>query len=84
MARRVSTIMEASRGIGAEIARAALSARDSVVATARDRQAMGDLGGAGDEMMALRMDVTDEGEVSAGVADAIARFGRIGVLVNNA
>jgi hypothetical protein len=38
------------------------------VATARDRQAMGDLGGAGDEMMALRMDVTDEGEVSAGVA----------------
>jgi NAD(P)-dependent dehydrogenase (short-subunit alcohol dehydrogenase family) len=54
------------------------------VATARDRQAMGDLGGAGDEMMALRMDVTDEGEVSAGVADAIARFGRIGVLVNNA
>jgi len=84
MARKVWMITGASRGIGAEIARAALSAGDSVVATARDPQAMGDLGGAGGEMMALRMDVTDEGEVSAGAAEAIGRFGRIDVLVNNA
>lgn len=33
---------------------------------------------------AIAFDVTDEGAVSAGIASAVARFGRIDVLVNNA
>ncbi len=42
------------------------------------------LRGTGDETLVVTLDVTKEGEVKKGVAEAIARFGRIDVLVNNA
>ncbi len=78
-------ITGASRGIGLEIARSALEAGDQVVATGRKaEQVEAGLAGAGDRLLALRLDVTDQASIEAAVEAATQRFGRIDVLVNNA
>lgn len=78
-------ITGAARGIGACIARAALDAGDNVVATGRDpgriEQA---LPGYGERLLTLRLDVTDPAQARDAVDRAVATFGRIDVLVNNA
>lgn len=78
-------ITGAARGIGAEIARAALAAGDKVVATGRDRskveQAFADYGG---RVLALELGVADAVQALDAVGQAVDHFGRIDVLVNNA
>src|ERR1700742_2220317 len=78
-------ITGASRGFGLEIAREALARGDSVVATARNPQAVQDaiLDG-GDRLLAVGLDVGVSEQVTRAVQAAIERFGRIDVLVNNA
>jgi NAD(P)-dependent dehydrogenase (short-subunit alcohol dehydrogenase family) len=75
----------ATRGIGAKIVSAALSAGDSVVATGRDpatiRTAFPD---AGERLLSVTLDVTNPAQIQAAVDAALDRFGRIDVLVNNA
>ena len=78
-------ITGASRGLGADIATAALKAGDRVVATGRQRAAVSDrLGPDNDRLLTLPLDVADAAQARAAVAQAIARFGAIDVLVNNA
>ena len=78
-------ITGASRGLGADIAAAALKAGDRVVATGRQRAAVSDkLGPDNDQLLALALDVGDAGQARAAVATALERFGAIDVLVNNA
>ncbi|HBI71215.1 MAG TPA: short-chain dehydrogenase/reductase [Massilia sp.] len=79
-------ITGAGRGIGAEIARAALANGDRVVATARKLGQLQDaFAGADPERIALvELDVADEAQAAPAVAAAVERFGRIDVLVNNA
>ena len=75
----------ASRGFGLLIAKEALSRGDSVVATARDPQAVLDaLPDAGDRLLAVALDVANSAQIAEAVDAAIDRFGRIDVLVNNA
>ncbi|MEH0195508.1 oxidoreductase [Caulobacter sp. CCNWLY153] len=75
----------ASRGLGADIVRAVLAAGDRVVATARNRQSLVEtLGPDTDNLLSLALDVTRPDQVQAAVDAALARFGRIDVLVNNA
>lgn len=71
-------ITGASVGLGRVLAEAALARGDRVVATARNVDSIADLG------FPVRLDVTDPASVHAAVDAAIAEFGRIDVLVNNA
>jgi NAD(P)-dependent dehydrogenase (short-subunit alcohol dehydrogenase family) len=78
-------ITGASRGFGLEITREALSRGDSVVATARNPQAVQDaIPDGGDRLLAVGLDVGVSEQVTRAVEAAIERFGRIDVLVNNA
>jgi NAD(P)-dependent dehydrogenase (short-subunit alcohol dehydrogenase family) len=78
-------ITGATRGLGLETARAALAAGDQVVATGRDVARLGEaLGGHGDRLLSLTLDVTDQADVERAVITAAVRFDRIDVLVNNA
>ena len=79
-------ITGAGRGIGAEIARAALANGDRVVAAARKLGQLQDaFAGADPERIALvELDVASEAQAAPAVAAAVERFGRIDVLVNNA
>jgi NAD(P)-dependent dehydrogenase (short-subunit alcohol dehydrogenase family) len=81
---KVWFITGASRGFGLEVARAALARGDRVVATARRPEAVEAALGRHDDLLSVGLDVTDEAQAVAAADAAIARFGRIDVLVNNA
>jgi NAD(P)-dependent dehydrogenase (short-subunit alcohol dehydrogenase family) len=74
----------ASRGFGALIAERALAKGDAVVATARKPKTVTDRLGAHPNLLAVALDATDEAQAFAAAKAAVARFGRIDVLVNNA
>ncbi len=78
-------ITGASRGLGRALAAAALEDGDQVIAAARDPRAVRQaLPEAGDALLAVRLDVTDEQQAGKAVAAGVERFGRIDVLINNA
>ncbi|MGW9210125.1 SDR family NAD(P)-dependent oxidoreductase [Embleya sp. NPDC055664] len=82
---RVWFITGASRGLGRAFAEAALVAGDRVVGAARDVTPLADLVAAHeDRLRLLTLDVTDRDAVFRGVARAVAAFGRIDIVVNNA
>jgi len=75
----------ASRGLGLQIAKAAMQAGDRVVAAGRKRTAItGSLGAVSDQLLSVQLDVTVAHQARAAVDDAVSRFGAIDVLVNNA
>lgn len=82
--RKVWLITGAGRGLGVDIAKAALASGHSVVATGRDPARVAAAVGARDNLEAIRLDVTRPQDASVAVGAAVARFGRIDVLVNNA
>jgi len=77
-------ITGASRGFGALIAEEALAKGDAVVATARDPRAITARFGSHPNLLAVRLDVTQESQAREAAKAAIERFGRIDILVNNA
>ena len=77
-------ITGSARGMGVDIARAALAAGHSVVATARDSAKVAAALGEHENLLALSLDITDPAASEAAAAAAVERFGRIDVLVNNA
>jgi len=78
-------ITGAGRGLGAEIARAVVKAGDRAVATGRSRKAIASVLGADNEqLLTVKLDVADEFQARRAVDVAVARFGAIDVLVNNA
>jgi NAD(P)-dependent dehydrogenase (short-subunit alcohol dehydrogenase family) len=81
---KVWFITGASRGFGMEIARDALARGDRVVATARRPETIEAAIGRHDNLLAVALDVNNETQVAAATDAAIARFGRIDVLLNNA
>ena len=75
----------AGRGMGAEIARAALAAGHNVAATARDPARITRAFDADStRLLALPLDVSNEGQVRSAVEAAVKHFGGLDVLVNNA
>ncbi|BCB82768.1 SDR family NAD(P)-dependent oxidoreductase [Phytohabitans suffuscus] len=78
-------ITGASRGLGRAIVEAALDAGDRVYATARRPENLTELAERHpDTLRTAAVDVTDLAAVGESVAAAIAAFGRIDVVVNNA
>jgi NAD(P)-dependent dehydrogenase (short-subunit alcohol dehydrogenase family) len=74
-----------STGLGRAFAEAVLARGDNAVVTARDAAKVQDLADAHpDTALAVALDVTDDARVTAAVAAAEDRFGRVDVLVNNA
>jgi NAD(P)-dependent dehydrogenase (short-subunit alcohol dehydrogenase family) len=78
-------ITGSSRGLGRQVVLAALAAGGNVTATARHA---GNLAGLveeyGDRVMAVSLDVTDPAAAAAAIQTAVATFGRLDVVVNNA
>ncbi len=85
MTQRTWLITGAARGLGAQIAQAALAAGDNVVATARNVEtARAAFTQHTDRLLIQPLDVTDPSGPQSVVTAAIQRFGAIDVLVNNA
>jgi NAD(P)-dependent dehydrogenase (short-subunit alcohol dehydrogenase family) len=82
--KKVLLITGAGRGMGVDIAKAALAAGYAVVATGRDPEKVEKAVGAAEDLLTTRLDVTDPAGARAAVQAAVDRFGRIDVLVNNA
>ena len=82
--KKVWFITGAGRGMGVDIAKAALAAGYSVVATGRDPERVSAAIGDSDDLLSVKLDVTDTADAQAAVEAAVDRFGRIDVLVNNA
>ncbi len=83
MADRVWFITGASSGFGRAIADAALERGDSVVATARGKDSLS-YADEHERGHAIALDVTDATQRETALNEALERFGRIDVLVNNA
>lgn len=85
---KVALVTGGNSGIGRTLALALREAGAKVAIGSRraDRNAvvLAELGGDGDQAMALELDVADEDSVERAVAAAVKRFGRIDILINNA
>ena len=82
--KKIWFVTGAGRGMGVDIAKAALSAGNAVVATARRADTVRASLGEHDDLLAVELDITDTASAEAAVRAAVERFGRIDVLVNNA
>ena len=81
---KIWLITGAGRGMGVDIATAALAAGHDVVATGRNPEAVAKAVGDSDHMLVAKLDVTSTQDAEAAVEAAVERFGGIDVLVNNA
>ncbi|MBD2753841.1 oxidoreductase [Spirosoma validum] len=82
---KVWFITGSSRGLGRSLTEAVLAKGDNVAATARQPEHLNDLVEKyPDQIYPLQLDVTNNEQIKIAVEQAITRFGRIDVLVNNA
>ncbi len=81
---KVWMITGAGRGMGVDIAKAALAAGYRVVATGRNPDAVTQAIGKSDDLLIVKLDVTNPADAKAAMQAATERFGHIDVLVNNA
>jgi NAD(P)-dependent dehydrogenase (short-subunit alcohol dehydrogenase family) len=81
---KVYLITGAARGLGVDLAKAALAAGHDVVATARQADKVTRALGSDDRILPIKLDVTKPQDASDAVATAVERLGGIDVLINNA
>src|ERR1700722_14862028 len=81
---KVWVITGAGRGMGVDIAKAALAAGYEVVATGRSTDKVVEALGKSDNLLIVKLDITKPADAESAVKAALERFGRIDVLVNNA
>jgi NAD(P)-dependent dehydrogenase (short-subunit alcohol dehydrogenase family) len=81
---KVWFITGAGRGMGVDIAKAALAAGYEVVATGRSTDKVAEVLGQSDNLLIAKLDITKPAEADTATNAAMEKFGRIDVLVNNA
>jgi 3-oxoacyl-[acyl-carrier protein] reductase len=85
---RVALVTGASQGIGRATALALAQAGARVVAAARNTENLlalvSEIAAAGGEALAVTMNVADPDQVKAGFRQAVEKFGKLDILVNNA
>jgi NAD(P)-dependent dehydrogenase (short-subunit alcohol dehydrogenase family) len=81
---QVWLVTGAGRGMGVSFAEAALAAGHKVVATGRNPGKVTTALGESASLLVVKLDITSPADAEAAGKAAIARFGRIDVLVNNA
>src|ERR1700735_1498783 len=81
---KVWLITGAGRGMGVDIAKAALVAGYKVIATGRNTDKVAKALGESEGLLVVKLDITKPADAESAVKAAIDRFGRIDVLVNNA
>ena len=81
---KVWLITGAGRGLGADIAKAALAGGHQVVATGRNTDKVAKALGKSTELLIAKLDITKPADAESAVKATVDRFGRIDVLVNNA
>jgi NAD(P)-dependent dehydrogenase (short-subunit alcohol dehydrogenase family) len=81
---KVWFITGAGRGMGVDIAKAALAARHKVVATGRNTDKVAEALGKSANLLIVKLDITKPADAESAVKAAMDKFGRIDVLVNNA
>jgi NAD(P)-dependent dehydrogenase (short-subunit alcohol dehydrogenase family) len=81
---KVWYITGAGRGMGLDIAKAALAGGHKVVATGRNTERVARALGSSANLLVVKLDVTSAADAVAAAKAAVDRFGRIDVLVNNA
>ncbi len=77
-------ITGAGRGMGVDLAKAALAAGNAVVATGRNSNTVTKAVGEADNLLVVKLDITRPEDAQAAVKATVDRFGHIDVLVNNA
>ena len=77
-------ITGANKGLGSAIAKEALDRGYKVVATGRNPESARKTLGNSPNLLISKIDITNDEQVQSAVKAALARFGRIDVLVNNA
>ena len=82
--KKIWFVTGAGRGMGVDIVKAALAAGHAVVATGRNPDAVTKAVGSSDDLLVVKLDVTNPDDAEAATSAALKRFGRIDVLVNNA
>src|SRR4029077_19728288 len=81
---KVWLITGAGRGLGVDIAKAALAGHHKVVASGRKTDKVAKALGKSAELLVVKLDITKPADAGSAVKAAVNRFGRIDVLVNNA
>src|SRR5579864_875040 len=82
--KKVWFITGAGRGMGVDIAKAALAAGYKVVATGRNTDKVAEALGKSVNLLIMKLDITKSADAESAVRAAVEKFGRIDVLVNNA
>ena len=81
---KVWLITGAGRGLGVDIAKAAMAAGHKVVATGRNTAKVAKALGESADLLVVKLDITKPSDAESAVKASVDRFGRIDVLVNNA
>src|SRR4051794_22041802 len=82
--KKVWLVTGAGRGMGVDIAKAAVAAGHAVAATGRNTNTVKQALGEHADLLVAGLDVTSPASAEAATTTAVERFGRIDVLVNNA
>ena len=81
---KIWLITGAGRGMGVDIAKAALAAGYKVIATGRNTDSVAKAVGESENLFVVKLDITSLADAEAAVKAAVDKFGTIDVLVNNA